>query len=49
MDNGIPVQRLSSLRQSGRYDVVKTCYHQSIMLVEDYKEILLNRLEDNKR
>lgn len=44
MDNGIPVQRLSSLRQSGRYDLVKTCYHQSIMLVDDYKGPVVARI-----
>ncbi|MBI4965922.1 MAG: glycosyltransferase [Desulfomonile tiedjei] len=44
LEEGIPVRALSVLRQSGRYDLVKTCYHQSIMLVEDHKGPVVSRI-----
>jgi hypothetical protein len=44
LENGVPVRGLSVLRQSGRYDLVKTCYHQSIMLVEDYRGPVVSRI-----
>jgi glycosyltransferase involved in cell wall biosynthesis len=44
LEKGIPVRGLAVLRQSGRYDLVKTCYHQSIMLVEDYKGPVVSRI-----
>jgi len=44
LENGIPVRALSRLRQSGKYDLVKTCYHQSIMLVEEYKGPVVSRI-----
>jgi glycosyltransferase involved in cell wall biosynthesis len=44
LENGIPVRGLSALRQSGRYELVKTCYHQSIRLVEDYKGPVVSRI-----
>jgi len=44
LEDGIPVRGLSMLRQHGRYDLVKTCYHQSIMLVDEYKGPVVSRI-----
>jgi len=44
LENGVLVRGLSALRQSGGYDLVKTCYHQSIMLVEEYIGPVVSRI-----
>ena len=36
IEGGIPVRGVEVLREPGRYDVVKTSYHDSIALVEPY-------------
>ncbi len=33
----VPVRRLEALEETGRYDLVKTCYHDSILLIERYR------------
>lgn len=44
MDCGVPVVTPDSLCISGRYAVVKTCYHQSIKLVMDYAGPVISRI-----
>jgi glycosyltransferase involved in cell wall biosynthesis len=44
LDEFIPVYGLSALSQSGRYDLIKTCYHQSIMLVDEYRGPIVARI-----
>lgn len=40
----VPVYPLSVLREAGRYDVVKTCYHFSIRLIGDYRGPVVSRI-----
>ncbi len=44
IDGDIPVAPLESLGMSGRYTVVKTCYHRSIRLVQDYAGPVVSRI-----
>lgn len=44
LDGFIPVRPLRALREEGRYDVVKTSYHDSIMLVEDFAGPIVSRI-----
>ncbi|MGC8906002.1 MAG: hypothetical protein ACP5M0_00995 [Desulfomonilaceae bacterium] len=44
IDGDIPVAPLEALGMSGRYTVVKTCYHQSIKLVQDYAGPVVSRI-----
>lgn len=44
IDGAIPVAPLESLGTTGRYTVVKTCYHQSIKLVKDYAGPVVSRI-----
>lgn len=50
--SGLTVRPLTALAQAGRYDLVKTCYHQSIKLIGDYTGPVVSRLVrivDNER
>jgi glycosyltransferase involved in cell wall biosynthesis len=40
----VPVRRLEALEEPGRYDVVKTCYHDSILLIERYRGPVVSRI-----
>jgi glycosyltransferase involved in cell wall biosynthesis len=44
LDSGISVRPLSILKVSGYFDLVKTCYHQSIRLVKDFQGPIVSRL-----
>jgi glycosyltransferase involved in cell wall biosynthesis len=44
VDGFIPVRGLSALRIVGRYDVIKTSYHHSIMLLDDYAGPVVSRI-----
>ncbi|MBM3299348.1 MAG: hypothetical protein FJY85_05285 [Deltaproteobacteria bacterium] len=44
VDGSIPVRNLSTLVRSGRYDLIKTSYHDSIMLVGDYHGPVVSRI-----
>jgi len=44
LENGVSARGLSALRPHGKYDLVKTCYHQSIMLVDEYKGPVVSRI-----
>ncbi len=44
IDHDLPVAPLEWLGQSGRYTVIKTCYHQSITLVKDYSGPVISRI-----
>lgn len=40
----VPVRRLEALEETGRYDLVKTCYHDSILLIERYHGPVVSRI-----
>ena len=40
----VPVRRLEALEEAGRYDIVKTCYHDSILLIERYRGPVVSRI-----
>jgi glycosyltransferase involved in cell wall biosynthesis len=40
----VPVRRLEALEEAGRYDIVKTCYHDSILLIERYRGPVISRI-----
>jgi glycosyltransferase involved in cell wall biosynthesis len=40
----IPVRRIETLDEAGRYDLVKTCYHDSILLTERYRGPIVSRI-----
>ncbi len=40
----VPVRRLEALGEAGRYDIVKTCYHDSILLIERYRGPVVSRI-----
>lgn len=40
----VPVRRLDALKEAGRYDLVKTCYHDSILLMERYRGPVVSRI-----
>ncbi len=40
----IPVRNLSALRENGRYDLIKTCYHYSITLIGPYRGPVVSRI-----
>ncbi|MEW6352113.1 MAG: hypothetical protein AB1646_23930 [Thermodesulfobacteriota bacterium] len=40
----VPVRSLGRLREPGRYDLVKTCYHDSIQLVDGYDGPVVSRI-----
>lgn len=44
IEGGIPVRGLNVLRDPGRYDVVKTSYHDSIALVGSYTGPVVSRI-----
>jgi len=44
LDGLIPVYGLSALSETGRYDLVKTCYHQSILLAQEYSGPVVARI-----
>lgn len=44
LDNKIPVYGLDRLEQSIHYDVVKTCYHDSIIFVPDGTKNIVSRI-----
>jgi len=44
IDCGVSVVPLQALRISGRYTVIKTCYHQSIKLAKDYTGPIVSRI-----
>lgn len=44
LDGSIPVRPLPALREPARYDLVKTSYHDSIMLVEDFAGPIVSRI-----
>jgi glycosyltransferase involved in cell wall biosynthesis len=44
IDGGIPVRTLAALNQSGRYDLVKTSYHDSIRLVKGFQGPVVSRI-----
>lgn len=41
---GYPVRPLAALRDAGAYDLVKTCYHQGVLLAGDFQGPLVARL-----
>jgi glycosyltransferase involved in cell wall biosynthesis len=44
LDEVVPVKRLETLEEAGRYDLVKTCYHDSILLIEHYHGPVVSRI-----
>jgi glycosyltransferase involved in cell wall biosynthesis len=44
IEGGIPVLPLEALDQPGRYDLVKTCYHPSIMLLGRFDGPVVSRI-----
>ena len=44
IDKSIPVHPLSALSGPPRYDIVKTCYHFSISLINDYAGPVVSRI-----
>lgn len=44
IENGIPVKPLAFLSQPGRYDLIKTCYHYSILLIDGYEGPVVSRI-----
>jgi len=40
----IPVRRLKTLEEAGRYDLIKTCYHDSVLLIERYRGPVVSRI-----
>ncbi len=44
LDDKIPVYGLDRLNESGHYDIVKTCYHDSIRLVPNGKKNVVSRI-----
>ena len=44
LDGVIPVRNIVKIRQPDRYDVIKTCYHDSILLVEGYRGPVVSRI-----
>jgi glycosyltransferase involved in cell wall biosynthesis len=40
----VPVRRLEALEEAGRYDIVKTCYHDSILLIDRYSGPVVSRI-----
>jgi hypothetical protein len=40
----VPVRRLEALEEAGRYDIVKTCYHDSILLIDRYRGPVVSRI-----
>ncbi len=40
----VPVRRVDALEEAGRYDLVKTCYHDSILLIEPYRGPVVSRI-----
>jgi len=44
LDGFIPVCGLSVLSETGRYDLIKTCYHPSILLADRYRGPIVARI-----
>ncbi len=44
IEDAVPVRRLEALGEAGRYDLVKTCYHDSILLIERYRGPVVSRI-----
>lgn len=44
LDNIIPVKGLEELAHPGAYDLVKTCYHFSIQLIDHYRGPVVSRI-----
>jgi glycosyltransferase involved in cell wall biosynthesis len=44
LEEVVPVRSLEALEEAGRYDLVKTCYHDSIMLIERYRGPVVSRI-----
>jgi len=44
LDGRIPVRKPSVLGQGGRYDLVKTSYHYSVLLLNDYRGPVVSRI-----
>jgi glycosyltransferase involved in cell wall biosynthesis len=40
----VPVRRLEALEEAGRYDIVKTSYHDTILLIEPYRGPVVSRI-----
>ncbi len=40
----VPVRNLARLREPGRYDLVKTCYHDSVLHLEAYEGPVVSRI-----